>query len=209
MQKMGPQVFARVTRVNVVKSSYEMAKLVPLDLTKEDPLKLLVEYKAQLAKIWEYTGSYKQNPLWATELLLFLGKVQAPADLSKWLRRVAMRTFAPSAIHGDATFGNAARTTPGELRLLDPLPYSPKIPASRLVDYGKLLQSILGWEFAPAAPPWDMNVLGLELCRGLSVQDVDVIHFWAAVALQRIKPYTQRADLLKWIEDRTQSILCP
>ncbi len=87
-------------------------------------------------------------------------------------------------IHGDPTIDNCLIAMDGSLRITDPIP-PPwlKRPSILYVDYGKMLQSLLGWEVVlrgsnPIEYAWPDFMLKPESARGAV--------FWCMVALRRI-----------------------
>lgn len=81
-----------------------------------------------------------ENPLLGKEV----GRLDTLLHGVDWSRLTACLT------HGDPTFDNVMfRPDTGDLVLVDPLPTlitGPAVPDLRCVDYGKILQSCLGWE---------------------------------------------------------------
>lgn len=97
--------------------------------------------------------------------------------------------------HGDPTFENVMfRSHPYDagLVLIDPIPATPAIPDLQVVDTGKILQSLLGWEWirygdAALSPTLSTNWLSTQLTR----HEWKATVFFAVVHLLRTLPYVE------------------
>lgn len=98
-------------------------------------------------------------------------------------------------IHGDPTLSNLMKRPSGQLVLIDPIRPVGKIPSYAEVDYGKVLQSLIGWEHVS---------YGWPLCReALPIAGAIVSKkamFWLSVHLHRIRPYTCDPRIHGWID---------
>jgi hypothetical protein len=107
--------------------------------------------------------------------------------------------------HGDPTLGNTMLKENMEIRLIDPLPPKGMVPSLPEIDYGKVLQSVLGWESVVVGK--SPNVRHMERleyfkyslhCNGSSMNHA---WFWCGIHLLRILPYAEklkRNDARDW-----------
>ena len=110
-------------------------------------------------------------------------------------------------IHGDPTISNTMRNIYGDLRLIDPIQPTGKVPYLKEVDMGKILQSYIGWESLVASGlsfgnPVMENIRECPILVNEPEEMVEKSVFWLAVHLRRIVPYAKakgRQDVIKEI----------
>lgn len=167
----------------------------------------------RLRALWASPILYKHDENWVDRLGKYLTEKGAePYLVTTWLPQVAARSerLPKVNIHGDATMENTMWRENYGLVLIDPLPDLDKIPAYKQVDLGKILQSVLGWEFAkhgqtPNAAD-QHGLIKILQQETFSLQDWNSVCFWCAVHLERIKPYTDDEKLLAWINGKIQEL---
>src|SRR5215471_10806275 len=113
-------------------------------------------------------------------------------------------------IHGDLTLANTMiRPGTRELVLIDPLPPTEKIPPLMEVDFGKLMQSALGWEslLLTGAPILQQALID-HIYRQIFRFNISpkLVEFWTMVHLARIIPYAKRPDVALWAESNSVRI---
>lgn len=94
--------------------------------------------------------------------------------------------------HGDPTFDNVMfRERTGELVIIDPIPATPAVPDVRAVDFGKILQSMLGWERIRYGHIYEFKVHQPDVLRSKIPNDNEwtATKFWAIIHLLRAYPY--------------------
>lgn len=111
---------------------------------------------------------------------------------SEWLSEVTFRLMSipnwaeepECVIHGDPTLDNVLMTKEGFIRITDPIPPQwLKKPSIKGVDYGKMLQSLLGWEVVLRGVPL------IQYDWPIFMKDYDIARraiFWAKIAVERI-----------------------
>lgn len=163
---------------------YLMETLRPL----QPPLDIdLLE--SQLKKIWCLNESaiYRRQPRFsAYTLISFLTRYNSP--IAGYVRSNAQELgdlyrSSAEATHGDLTIDNVMIGRDGGYRFIDWQPFRRKfIPAHRDVDYGKLVQSYLGWPgMNNPSPPGSLN-------PALRIMDEHPYAWlWACVHYERIK----------------------
>jgi hypothetical protein len=92
---------------------------------------------------------------------------------------------------------------------IDPRPACGKVPPLREVDYGKLMQSALGWELLllGSEPERDERLIDLvykEAYRDkISPKQVEL---WTAINLARVIPYATEQRVRDWAEIHSRRI---
>jgi len=113
-------------------------------------------------------------------------------------------------IHGDLTLANTMiRPATREHVLIDPLPPTEKIPPLIEVDFGKLMQSALGWESllltGKAVYQEALVDLIYRQTRKFKIPP-KLVDFWTMVHLARIIPYAKNPDVIFWAESNSARI---
>jgi hypothetical protein len=104
----------------------------------------------------------------------------------------------PCLIHGDPTLDNTLMTKNMSIRITDPIPPNRLIrPSIQAIDHGKMLQSLLGWEFVLRGIPrieydWPNFMWNYESARRAV--------FWVMVSLKRIALRNNTSQAGKWAE---------
>lgn len=95
--------------------------------------------------------------------------------------------------HGDATLENALLAEDGTVRLIDPLPYSSRMPPLRAVDLGKMLQSADGYEGRKYEHGWpEPDILTYtEVLDAESMADSRAAFYFRIVAYVRMLRYVK------------------
>lgn len=135
---------------------------------------------------------------WITSELIRKIHPEAPVD-------EAMRA---EYIHGDFTLANIMRRG-DKIVMIDPRPPKGKVPAFREVDYGKMMQSALGWEavVTGTTPERDNDLVDL-VYRQAYIDKINPrrVEFWAAVSLARVIPYAKDQHIRDWAEIHSRRI---
>lgn len=111
-------------------------------------------------------------------------------------------------IHGDFTLANMM-CRGAQLVLIDPIPATGKVPPLREVDYGKLMQSALGWEYLLTGAPPVRNESLIDLVYRESYKDglpKQRVEFWTMVHLARTIPYARNGMIRDWAEAHSKRI---
>jgi hypothetical protein len=150
-----------------------MEYLLPAELNHDS----LIVQEQLLKPVWECAPSWISRD---TDKLI----------IPKW----AMGPFC--TIHGDPTLDNVLMTMEGFLRITDPIPpYWLRKPSIEAVDYGKMLQSLLGWEVVLRGAQL------IEYSWPEFMQDYDEARravFWAFVAIQRVVNRDMNDRITQW-----------
>ncbi len=99
--------------------------------------------------------------------------------------RLQSYKHATEATHGDCTFENALLdfTKPNPICLIDWMPYRREyLPAHRDVDYGKIMQGLLGWRL----DNFKHDRENLSMVSSI-LQERPMAGFWACIHYERIK----------------------
>lgn len=141
---------------------------------------------------------------WRQELQQFLSSRSPALNIALFRLYPTMDSGHYCLTHGDATLANVLVTDTGHIKMIDPLPPAGKIPPLKEVDYGKLMQSALGWESLVICEPSTVSSETLVQELLLNIPDPMMQNktwFWCAVHLLRILPYAQhRPDVYSWCE---------
>lgn len=117
-------------------------------------------------------------------------------DMIDWSSLRATRT------HGDPTFDNLMWRD-DELVIIDPIPPTPAVPDLLVVDLGKIMQSLVGFESVRygGRPPCDsQRALAMFMTR-YDENTWSAIAYWCAYHLYRAVPYMPSRDIATRIRD--------
>ena len=124
---------------------------------------------------------------------VLLGRVPSVAELDVWYGD------AHEATHGDCTLENTLVAADRTYRFIDWQPFRrPFVPAHRDVDYGKMIQSVLGWPSNPRDPAvvWIRPVMRI-------LEQHPNAWLWACVHYERIKlrvtSYNEKTECDRYI----------
>jgi hypothetical protein len=194
MKKLGLQVSPRV--LEVAADYYVMERLLeptPRALISRTMVKIVLDTLAKNVHCYPAIITMQIAKLdWRQELATFLATKSPAMNLVLFKLYPKLDPNAYCMTHGDCTLANVMVSDGGRIRLIDPLPPGGKIPGLKEVDYGKLLQSCLGWEglISKQSSPTSAELLTAELMIGLPSQDMqNKAWFWCGVHLLRILPY--------------------
>lgn len=174
---------------------YVMPRLRELDRSEPHDVTYLDAVAARLAEhVWTRAPNVK------LDLALHQLKVERLAHLhAPELERRLMQVGAgeidwdvlPTCLtHGDPTWDNVMSDRRSEgLVIIDPIPASPAVPDLRCVDFGKMLQSVVGYERIRYREPG--IIAEPEDVRALCQDDNEwnATWYWCAVHLLRCAPY--------------------
>lgn len=191
-QQVAPRVYYVSQRYEKGPEYYVMEFLDPAPRTPD----LLIRIEALLAsRVWHRSGVYHSES-WQRNLENRYGVRTPPFVLDSLTQRNMM--------HGDCTVANAMQH-PGtdDLVLADPVWYRNFIPSHRAADWGKMMQSVAGWETVASGEP------RVEYCPPVFAMDEESLRlaaFWCAVNMKRIQ-YREvriehpRDNVMSWTRD--------
>lgn len=201
LRYLTPRVCPRLKKVG--REYYEMEKLVqptPDVLFKSDTIKAV--HKLLREQVHTRIPLKIIDTGWKEKLAAFLclHKYYGLASLISDIYDSSLQYTV--ATHGDAALANVMLRH-GEIVLIDPIQPIGKVPPLREVDYGKMLQSALGWEGIMHGRKYKTEHLIADVLA--EVPDVKKAWFWATVHLVRILPYAKnRPDVQEWCEKTIQ-----
>lgn len=213
---------------SVGSAGYEMELLEPYTWTDDLPLGArYAAYWWALREIWSRPQEchLNLNEL-STKITFLVNKHYGGQSATRLQRELLWRAkrlrwgkLLIGLTHGDPTRENVMlRPETGELVLIDPVPATPAVPSVLAVDFGKMLQSIVGWEAIRYENAdrhrhrWYSSYLRETLIATLPDVHVeaewDATIFWCAVHLLRALPYTppELHDDVKELIDATLNV---
>ena len=118
------------------------------------------------------------------------------SDMIDWSSLSAIRT------HGDPTFDNLMWRG-SELVIIDPIPPTPAVPDLLVVDLGKIMQSLVGFECVRygGKAPRDTERARLMFKNRYDENTWSAVVYWCAFHLYRAVPYMPSRDLAMGIRD--------
>jgi hypothetical protein len=166
---------------------------------------LVAAYQRLQDQVWEKPRINPQDDDWLDHLTSYMKKVFAHSavaiaktdrqTIERALPDLALMQFDSVRIHGDATLDNIlyGKGPDGNnlLFVSDPLPPDKRIPAARVVDLGKLLQSAHGWEFLKYDGRWAApSTENIErLLHMIPERERYGAAIWFGIHVARIIPY--------------------
>ena len=122
-------------------------------------------------------------------------------DVVDWSSLIASRT------HGDPTFDNLMWRG-SELVIIDPIPPTPAVPDLLVVDLGKIMQSLVGFECVRygGKAPRDTERAHLMFKNRYDENTWSAIVYWCAFHLYRAVPYMPSRDLAVRIRDMARRV---
>lgn len=138
-------------------------------------------------RLWD-RPAHAWNFGWKTELLAHLARVYPSARL---LDRVAALPPVNRhvRVHGDATVANLVRYPVLGVRWIDPL-WRSYIPGDPLVDVGKCLQSVYGYEDALTGKPLVYHsLIAGAILHGLTTEERWIARTWLMIHCARLLRY--------------------
>ena len=151
LQILGEDVCPKLIGILPDKSGYVMERCVPCTpLCGDDEYFWILDHVLDILQnmVWTWAAD-STNDKWRTEIRSWTQEY-APW-IPDWLKTEATTLDMVCRMHGDPTLSNVLfrKQRPMEndqLLIGDPIPSRPCVPSSHLVDYGKLIQSCMGWE---------------------------------------------------------------
>jgi hypothetical protein len=195
-QILGSSVAPRIYKMT--NDYYIMEKLkqpLPKQLFTEETIQIIHEKLHLVHK----EPPIRVDPEWPVLLEKFL----TPYREEYKIPSVNANNSAFSLIHGDPTLANIMLRGE-ELILIDPVAPRGKIPPLPEVDYGKMLQSALGWEgILCRVPWWKSEHLIKPILIGIPDNRKAAAWFWCGVHILRLLPRAQtRSDILPWCKEK-------
>lgn len=141
LKYIGTKVCPRIIRIEP--DGYLMEKLYPLEVSQHTNL---ADSIMSLLKQYVWRRFPYRDPISWIDTNREWCKTNAPWIPAKLAEAAYSLEDPYCLIHGDPTFGNAMEDGNGDLKLIDAIPPRPGIPEMEVVDVGKILQSIAGWE---------------------------------------------------------------
>ncbi len=196
IHQLGSNVCPRI--YDVKKDFYIMEKLAqpkPIELFSETAI---IEIHRILKKYVHTKNPPSFDYQWTEKLKKFLSRYSDLVDY-----RIVDEFYNPKIpssetclIHGDTTLANVMLRGK-QILLIDPVAPRGKIPPLREVDYGKMLQSALGWEAIQQRLPYKENQLIESVLS--PIENRRIVFFWAMIHIIRILPRAQkRSDVARW-----------
>lgn len=177
-------------------------------------LDVLQKMRTLLSDTWRlWTPRTRRTEPWNTQLVSWLSRnfPEYANVLTFYLREMYHddEWHRDAAIHGDPTLANVLLKD-GEVRIADPLAPKGKIPGLPEVDAGKMLQSVIGWEYVACGWSALFRESGVrELAQQIVVRELNDrrCQFWLLIHVLRIIPYA-RSDLRvqDWAKEQARSI---
>lgn len=177
--------------------SYDMERLVKPPVWALDHDTILVVMLNQLQHhVWSRPPVVRFNP---QDLYVKMGYISTEHSLSLARARLfnVFKTIRwddlPACLtHGDPTFDNVMfREETSDLVLIDPIPATSAVPDLRCVDYGKIIQSLVGFEhvrYGDASERFHASQIILKN-RIDDQNEWQASVFWCIVHLMRAFPY--------------------
>jgi hypothetical protein len=209
--KWGDWTVGRQAQVMTYASSV-VPSLVPRIFAKGDTWYAM--QTKQPLRNWNWPHAERAlEPLWAMPEHLVLGTSERPFDVD-WLHGYIVNARPPHAFFDHMPsdpylrlrYGNANEATHGDPTHANTLSgycfidwqfrRQQYLPAHRSVDYGKFMQSVLGWDIGLA----DMDVVGATWQAEEIMNREPDAWFWCAIHFMRIKARA-KSDLLKKVCD--------
>lgn len=194
MNILGPKICPRI--IQTTKDYYIMEKLDQPNLPHLFSPLIIGEIH-KILRILHTQPAHSHNNNWKILLRDFLKQWRQHAII-EILDDLYKEDEAPVLIHGDPTLANVMYREK-QLLLIDPVTPRGKIPSLREVDYGKMLQSVLGWEAAFLKLPYKLDRLLDPVLQEIPVALHEKAWFWGAVNIIRLFPRAQkRPDIVSW-----------
>lgn len=199
LQTLGPKISPRVIESHP--NYYIMEKLEQPTPDKLFTVETVNEVKRTLQNDVHTRLPHVLDFDWQSQLGIFLegySYLLSPSTIEKFYDYPGQDQY--SLIHGDPILGNVM-TRNGKILLIDPVAPRGKVPSLPEVDYGKLLQSVLGWEAIQQKTPYKSEHLISTVLQDLP--NPKLIWFWATVHIIRLLPRAHgRPDIVKWVDEK-------
>lgn len=190
MRKVGPRYFPSVYRIG--DNWYEMEWLAELQTLRSD---IINEMHYMLTRIWSRVYRVEAGKLLGIEHEEYVADRAGDHrdEMLKWLGIVRSYEVAcVDQIHGDPTLDNLMERRGGGLCFIDPLPATPKMPALKAVDYGKMLQSCWGYEMLKGNHVHfrgNARDVSQRVLKMLDPVEADIACYFLCVHILRLIPY--------------------
>lgn len=183
----------RIDRVRATLNSYAMEKLQsPSPLRMYDAGRLVTEYMIELER-----GIWCHEPKVLLDRNAHIRKLMSIIPSEDWedvygaFDAIDWWNVRRCKTHGDPTFDNLMFRDEQPV-IIDPIPPTPAVPDLMAVDLGKVLQSLMGFEFARygVGGPTHRDD-AIEILKNLvnNEYEWDAAWYWCAVHLYRAVPY--------------------
>ena len=175
-------------------NGYTMEKLNPLPRNIIDHKALAVEMALALGKeVWDEPAEVEfDENAHCDKVFALAGKYLGEDDrrmLWHWFSSIDWSKQDRCLTHGDPTFENVMLRSNEKVVIIDPVPATPAVPDLRLVDVGKVMQSVVGFEAIKYGAEERFRLTMHDALEIFYVNDSSACMYWCVVHLLRAIPY--------------------